>query len=80
MTDIINRLRRWSHTEGCGCTRCTAANEIERLADENSSLRKVKDWAVALLNAADESDRMNLEAELDNAIAGLNLVSGGGTK
>ena len=29
--DILKRLRRWAHSGGCGCTRCTAANEIETL-------------------------------------------------
>ncbi len=34
MSDLVQRLRRWAHSGGCGCTRCTAANEIERLTDE----------------------------------------------
>lgn len=31
VNDIIKRLRRWGHTLDCGCPRCTAAKEIERL-------------------------------------------------
>ncbi|HDZ39502.1 MAG TPA: hypothetical protein ENH62_14715 [Marinobacter sp.] len=40
MSDILKRLRRWAHPWGCGCTRCTAANEIERLTAAGEDLLK----------------------------------------
>ena len=45
MSDIVERLRRWSHTGGCGCTRCTAADEIERLTAEVSNLKLANEEA-----------------------------------
>jgi len=39
MSNIVKRLRRWAHTAGCGCTRCIAANEIERLATDGGVMQ-----------------------------------------
>lgn len=46
-----------------------------QLSAEGSVLREVADCAIALLNYRDESDRMNLEAELDNALCKLDAAT-----
>ena len=72
MNDILKRLRRWGHTGGCGCTRCTAANELERLSSEG----KRKD---AVIYAAREyADRPNTDTydAMVRAVGVYDLVLG----
>lgn len=60
MSDLIERLRRWKHGAGCGCTRCAAANEIERLNGAVSGLRQNRDMANARIEKLERNIDMAL--------------------